>query len=140
MGDREPEPAPHPRVGVGVLIRRGDEILLQRRKGVHGAGSWSTPGGHLDFGESPADCAVREAAEETGLALRDPKFIGVTNDVFDQQRHYVTLWFEATCEGGEPTIAAPYEMSDIGWFGSGSLPSPLFPPLLRLLDREVLAP
>jgi 8-oxo-dGTP diphosphatase len=122
------------------VIRRGDAILLQRRKSVHGEGTWSTPGGHLDFGESPADCAVREAAEETGLTIADVKFGGVTNDLFDNERHYVTLWFESVCEAGEETVAAPYEMSEIGWFEAGDLPSPLFPPLRRLLDRDLLAP
>lgn len=73
-----------PRVGVGVVIRRGGQLLLQRRLNVHGEGTWSTPGGHLDFGESPVDCAVREAAEETGLRIASPRFLGVTNDVFDQ--------------------------------------------------------
>ena len=31
------------------------------RQGEHGAGSWSTPGGHLDFGASPQACAARES-------------------------------------------------------------------------------
>lgn len=129
---------PQPRVGVGVMIRRGDLLLLQRRTNVHAAGTWSTPGGHLDFGERPEECAVREAAEETGLAIESPRFVGVTNDVFDEGRHYVTLWFDAVCEHGEPRIAAPYEVGEIGWFEADSLPDPLFPPLRRLLDGNVL--
>lgn len=83
-------------------------------------------------------CAIREAAEETGLALTDPRFVGVTNDVFDEERHYVTLWFEADCHDGKAVIAAPYEMSEIGWFAVDNLPSPLFPPLERLLSGNVL--
>jgi hypothetical protein len=31
-------------------------------------------------------------------------------------------------------------MSEIGWFDTAGLPSPLFPPLRRLFDREILAP
>jgi 8-oxo-dGTP diphosphatase len=131
---------PSPRVGVGVVIRRGDELLLQRRSNVHGAGTWSTPGGHLDFGEDPAACAVREAAEETGLTVRKVVFAGVTNDVFDAERHYITLWFAADGVSGEPVLAAPYEMSELGWFRQDELPEPLFPPLRRLLDGEALGP
>jgi 8-oxo-dGTP diphosphatase len=40
-----------PRVGVGIVITRGNEVLLIHRHGAHGAGTWSPPGGHLDFGE-----------------------------------------------------------------------------------------
>ena len=97
----------HPRVGVGIVIRRGGELLLQLRSGVHGGGSWSTPGGHLDPGEHPADCAVREAAEETGLRVRDPIFLGVTNDVFAEGLHYVTLWYEARAASRWPTASSP---------------------------------
>ncbi len=39
---------PAPQVGVGVLILRDGKVLLGRRKGSHGAGCWSAPGGHLD--------------------------------------------------------------------------------------------
>ena len=125
-----------PFVGVGVVISRGNEWLLQRRANVHGKGTWSTPGGHLDFGENPADCARREAAEETGLRVREVCFLGVTSDIFDASRHYITLWFEATNFDGEPLLAAPEEMSELRWFPRDRLPEPLFPPLRRLLDGE----
>ena len=49
-----------PRAGVGVVITRGDKVLLLPRKNVHGEGTWSTPGGHLEFGETLEACAVRE--------------------------------------------------------------------------------
>ncbi len=55
-----------PRVGVAVLIHRGEHLLLIQRKNVHGAGSWSTPGGHLEYGETPEECARLKAKEETG--------------------------------------------------------------------------
>jgi 8-oxo-dGTP diphosphatase len=129
-----------PRVGVGVIIRRGDEMLLQRRKNVHGEGTWSSPGGHLDFGEDPAVCAIREAAEETGLDVGGVTFVGVTNDLFDQERHYVTLWFLATSFAGEAVISAGYEMSELGWFAIEELPEPLFPPLRRLLESDGWGP
>lgn len=60
-----------PKVGVGVLIVKGSSVLLGKRKGSAGAGTWATPGGHLEFGESWAQCAVREVHEETGLTLTD---------------------------------------------------------------------
>ena len=62
---------PAPQVGVGVLILRDGKVLLGRRKGSHGAGCWSAPGGHLEFGETLEDCAAREVLEETGLKIRN---------------------------------------------------------------------
>lgn len=124
----------HPRVGVGVVIRRDDEVLLIRRKSVHGSGSWSTPGGHLDLGENLEDCAAREAVEETGVEVENVRFRAITNDVFaDEERHYLTVWMEADYRSGEPGLNAAYEMSDVAWFSWDRLPDPLFLPFENLL-------
>lgn len=125
-----------PRVGVAALIRREREILLMRRFGSHGAGTWATPGGHLEYGESPEDCAVRETYEETGLSLGTPALLTITNDVFSElQRHYITLWMLAEWRGGEPAIAAPDEADAIAWFVHDQLPDPLFLCLRNLLSQ-----
>lgn len=124
-----------PRVGVGVVITKDQQVLLLRRRNVHGAGTWSTPGGHLDFGESPEQCAVREVKEETGLDIDPVVFRAITNDVFvAENRHYITIWMEGHYTAGEPFLAAPYEASEIGWFPWDALPQPLFLPLQHLLD------
>jgi 8-oxo-dGTP diphosphatase len=123
-----------PKVGVGIIIRRGDEVLLLRREGVHGSGTWSTPGGHLDHGETPEQCAVREAREETGVEVGAVKFRALTNDVFEfEGKHYVTIWMEAEYRSGEATVRARLEMSSVGWFHWDRLPTPLFPAFSNLL-------
>jgi 8-oxo-dGTP diphosphatase len=124
-----------PRVGVGIIIHKGDQVLLLQRKNVHGAGSWSTPGGHLDFGESPEACAIREAQEETNVTVANVRFRAVTNDVFAVEgKHYITLWLEGEYAGGEPEVNTAYEMAEVGWFTWDALPQPLFLPLQQLLD------
>ena len=56
-------------------------------------GTWTFPGGHLDFGESLFGCAERETLEESGLVVRGVGVIGVTNDFFvPNQLHYITVW------------------------------------------------
>ncbi len=123
-----------PRVGVGVIITKDQQVLLLRRRSVHGAGTRSTPGGHLDFGETPEQCAVREVKEETGLDIDAVAFRAITNDVFVVEGlHYLTIWMEGRYTAGEPILAAPYEASEIGWFSWSALPQPLFLPLQHLL-------
>jgi 8-oxo-dGTP diphosphatase len=126
-----------PRVGVAVIIHKGDQVLLIRRTNVHGAGSWSTPGGHLDYGETPEACARREALEETGVEIANIRFKAITNDVFDViGKHYISIWMESEYSSGEPFIAAEYEVAEIGWFTWEALPKPLFLPFEHLINGE----
>lgn len=78
-----------PKVGVAVIIRKDNKILLGKRIGSHGAGTWAFPGGHLEFGETPEQCAQREVFEETGLLLENFLRHGYTNDIFNvENKHY----------------------------------------------------
>lgn len=123
-----------PRVGVALIITHDDRVLLVKRKGSHGEGTWSTPGGHLEFGESPEQCAIREAKEETNVDVTDVRFRAITNDVFEAEgKHYITIWMEGAFSGGELVIQAD-EVADIGWFSWNALPQPLFLPLQNLLN------
>lgn len=123
-----------PMVGVGIIITRGERTLLLHRHHAHGTGTWSSPGGHLEFGESPEDCARREAKEETGLDLVDVRFKCLTNDIFQAEgKHYITIWMEGESEAGEAVVDAPEEAFEIGWFRWDELPEPLFLPLQNLL-------
>jgi 8-oxo-dGTP diphosphatase len=131
----------NPQVGVAVIITKDDQVLLMKRKGLHGQGTWSTPGGHLDFGETPEQCAAREAKEEVGLDVVDIRFRAVTNDIFDiTGRHYITIWMDGRTLPNDPVIAAEDEVAEIGWFAWGSLPSPLFLPLENLLKENSYPP
>src|SRR5579859_5532265 len=124
-------------VGVSVLVKNGDRILLEKRQNTHGAGTWGPPSGHIDFGELPEETAVRETQEETGVNISDVKFRVVTNDVFEaEQKHYITIWFEANYVSGEARVKAPEEESEICWFTWSSLPQPLFLPLQHLLEDK----
>ena len=130
-----------PRVGVAVIIEEQGRVLLIQRKGAHGAGSWSTPGGHLEFGESPEECAIRETQEEVGIEIGNVSFVTVTNDIFKESgKHYITLWMQADHLSGKPRIAAEFEVAEVGWFNWESLPSPLFIPLENLINQNSYPP
>jgi 8-oxo-dGTP diphosphatase len=128
------------RVGVAVIIRneRG-EILGGRRKGSHGAGTWTVPGGHLEFGESVEDCARREVDEETGLKLISvSKPFASTNDIFvEEQKHYTTLWVEGTVENDAvPQNLEPEKCDGWDWFAGHEIPEPRFLGLKNLMAER----
>lgn len=134
---------PKPTVGVGVacFVWKDGKFLMQQRLGAHGVGTWSVPGGHLEFGESWEECAAREVAEESGLTISNPKFLAVTNDLFAEKgKHYISIWMTSDWGRGEPSIIEPDKCTAQGWFDFKSLPSPLFEPCwenLRLAKPEL---
>ena len=130
-----------PQVGTAMIITRDDKVLLMKRKGPHGKGTWSTPGGHLDFGETIEGCAARESKEEVGLDVTDIRFRTVTNDLFESEgKHYITIWMEGKSASGEPYIASEEEAEEIGWYAWDALPSPLFLPLENLVKKNSYPP
>lgn len=127
-----------PGVGVGVIIRNNGMLLLQKRVGAHGAGTWGLPGGHIEFGESPVDAAVRESKEEADVDIVNVRIVGVTNDVMrDEGKHYFTFFVESELAGGNVKINDS-SVSEFGWFSPDNLPSPLFLPLKNFLENRRL--
>jgi 8-oxo-dGTP diphosphatase len=124
-----------PQVGVAVIIAHDEHVLLLKRKGSHGAGTWAPPGGHLEFGESLEECAVRETFEETGIVIDNVQFVAITNDVLAlEQRHYVTVWMEGAHLSGQATVTYPDKVQDVVWAPWDALPQPLFLPFQNVLS------
>lgn len=120
-----------PLVGVGVFIIKNEGtktfILLGKRKGSHGAGEWSLPGGHLEGGEDFQDCCRREVFEETGMTLKDFQKVTFTNNLFpNDKKHYVTLFFKADYADQFPYNMEPDKCEGWEWFDVCDLPRPLF--------------
>ena len=127
------------RVGVGVFIFKEGSFLMQQRKGAHGSGSWSVPGGHLEFGESFEETVRREVKEETTLRIKNIRFGAVTNDLFaDEDKHYVTIWMISDYESGTEYITEPDKCIGQAWHTFDDLPSPLFLPWKELLTSSFL--
>ena len=120
-----------PQVGIGVIVIKDHLILLGKRLGRHGHGSWSFPGGHLEFGESWEECAKRETLEEAGITIHNLRFGAVTNDIFDD-KHYVTIYIIADYLSGEVRIMEPEKCECWEWYSWTKFPTPLFLPLKNL--------
>lgn len=123
-----------PQVGVGVIVLRGNKVLLGKRKGSHGESTWAFPGGHLEWHEMIMNCARREVKEETGLDVLLLNVGHYTNDIFEKEgKHYVTLYLTALSQEGEPRVMEPNKCDEWGWFLWGDFPEPLFIPVRNLV-------
>jgi ADP-ribose pyrophosphatase YjhB (NUDIX family) len=104
-----------------VIIRIGNGIVLIKRKNP--PYGWAIPGGFIDYGESAESAAVREALEETSLAVTDLKLFGVYSDPGRDPRHHtLTVVFTARCEG---VPKASDDAAEVGVFTKDNLPAPL---------------
>ncbi len=117
---------PQARVGTGVVIFKDGKILLGKRKGAHGSGEYSSPGGHLEYMESIDECAKREVLEECGIKINNLKFLHVANDLSYAPKHFVNISFTADWESGEPQVLEPEKCESWGWYEIDNLPEPLY--------------
>ena len=112
-----------PKVAVGAIVGNDDgEILLVKRRE---SGVWLYPTGWADVGYSPAEVAVKEVAEETGIIAEPVQLLGVIDGMrmgFSRFGMYMLL-FHMRAVGGE-LDGHPLETDGVGWFGAQSLPTP----------------
>ncbi|MEM6902095.1 MAG: NUDIX hydrolase [Pseudomonadota bacterium] len=107
-----------PWVGVGAIVLRDDTVLLIKRAKPPEAGRWSLPGGTLELGETCAEAAVREVAEETGIKAEALSILTAVDridcDEMGQVRyHYLLVDVVARYVSGEPVAAD--DAADAQW-------------------------
>lgn len=124
-----------PGVGTGALVVAQGSLLMVRRAGAHGAGTWSVPGGWVEFGEHPGAGAEREVLEETGVTVKAHSSAGWTSVYHEDERiHAVTLWVACTYVSGEPTVVEPDKCPEVRWVPRREIATlPLFQPLALYL-------
>jgi 8-oxo-dGTP diphosphatase len=116
MSDREYPTRPF--VGIGIVVIKGDHVLLCRRGKPPNVGSWTLPGGAQDLGETCEMAARRELLEETGLTVGDLHFCAHVDTIRrdDDGRvrfHYTILDFAGLWAGGEPIAGS--DVSEVEW-------------------------
>lgn len=125
-------------VGVALIVRWGQNVLIGKRKGSHGSGTWAFPGGKLEPGETVFETGARELQEETGIVVSPEslKPIAFTDDHFkDRGIRFVTLFLETQLSGLTVNVELrePEKCEGWQWALVRHLPEPLFLPVQNLL-------
>lgn len=108
-----------PLVGVGVVVFRGDEVLLIRRGKQPRLGQWSLPGGLQELGETVFQAALREVREECAIEIDAVGIIDIVDAITPDDAgrvrfHYTLVEVLAEWRAGEP-VAGDDAMA-VAWF------------------------
>lgn len=114
------------KVGSNVLLVRDGKVLFGKRLNCAGEGNYGVPGGHVEFGESPEACAVRELTEETGLVVHKLKFVSIINDPRQGAGHYLQFVYLCDDFQGEPQTMEPDRCAGWQWFDINNPPKDIF--------------
>ena len=125
-----------PQLAVSASIFKDGKVLLIQRAHPPAKGSWSVPGGRVEFGEPLHVALAREVQEETGL---ESEILGMAGwrEVLPASsgagKHFVVMSFAARWVAGEPVLNG--ECSDFAWLPPDALgPRQLTPGLQEIID------
>jgi ADP-ribose pyrophosphatase YjhB (NUDIX family) len=102
-----------PKIAAGILMVRGDRVLLVKRGIEPGLGRWTFPGGHVDRGETLEEAALRETLEECGVTADLGPLLGAFSY---PGRPVVIVIYRGTLAVGSPEPHACDETLEVGWF------------------------
>ena len=129
-------------VGFGIILLKNGKVLLGKRhedpkkadSELHGEGTWTLPGGKMDFGESFFQVARREVEEETSIKLNSINIIAVQNDK-NQYAHFITIGMMSEDFEGQAKVMEPDEITEWQWFDLDKLPKPMYFPSAKLIEN-----
>lgn len=129
-------------VGFGVMVLRDNQILLGLRNEdpdkadtvFHEEGTWTMPGGKLDYGEEFEQGGIREVKEETNLDVSKIEVFCVQNDI-NEYAHFVTIGMIANEYSGEVKTMEPDEITRWQWFDLDNLPNKVYFPSKKCIEK-----
>jgi ADP-ribose pyrophosphatase YjhB (NUDIX family) len=117
---------PHSGANAIVINEHGEVLLIKRSDN----GRWCLPGGHVDYGETIEQTAVREAYEETGVEVAVERLSGVYSQPYQAQEglarpsHYVIVALVCRPVGG--SLHTSKESTEVRYFAPDRLPDTLW--------------
>lgn len=128
------------KVAINTFVLKDNKILLGKRKGAVGAGTYCLPGGHLEYGELATEGAIRELKEETGLIAKIMEFVNISNTMLSalDGSHYIHINFLVKEFEGEVSLIEPENFECWEWFNLDDLPTNLFEPHKYLIKEGLI--
>ena len=121
------------KVAAGVLVEHEGKVLLVRRRLNPGQGLWTFPAGFVDFDEDPAEAAVRECHEETGLEVEITSLLKVVAGREHERGADIVIVYCARMVGG--MLRAADDADRVAFFAPGELPPLAFHATQVALDK-----
>lgn len=121
--------------GASAVVRDDAGAILFLRRGDDGR--WSLPAGMIEPGEQPADAALREIFEETGVEAEVQRIGGIAlhESVYPNGDHcqYLSVWFRCRAVGGHARPDGE-ESLEVAWFPPDALPPGLTDDILLRIE------
>jgi len=113
-----------PKVAAGVVVLKDEHILLVRRVIEPYARQWTIPAGFVNAYEDPAEAAVRECREETGLLVELDDLHEMLTGREHPRGSDILLVYRARVTGGD--LRAADDADEAAWFPLDDLPELAF--------------
>ncbi len=128
-------------VAVNLILRRDDEILLLKRTNTGNQdGMYNVIAGHLEQDELGSEAIIREAREETSIAIKpnNLKFVHFVQrlPVNDNDEEYIDLFYEASVWQGDVINNELDKCESLDWFRIDNLPNNTIP-LLPIVIKKI---
>ena len=121
--------------GVGIIVLDDGKVLLGQRLAKAGdGGTWTMPGGKLDWGETFEKTGIREVKEETDIDVHEIEVFCVQNDMVEHG-HFVTIGLIAKKWTGTPKTMEPDKIINWKWFDLDNVPTNLYPPSAKCIEN-----
>lgn len=126
-----------------AILQRDGRFLLILRRNPPSKDMYAFPGGRAEEGETPDETAVREFAEETGIAVRNPRLFTTYDLIQHRQDGSVSSHFFLSVflvDADEDAIAtAADDAADVGWYSLEEIRRlPVPPSVLECVERLCL--
>jgi ADP-ribose pyrophosphatase YjhB (NUDIX family) len=128
--------------GCGVMVFNNlNQLLLGLRNNdveladseLHEEGTWTMPGGNIEYGETFEEAGAREAKEETGIVVKNLEVFCVQTDR-NEHAHYISVGMIARNFEGIPQVMEPDQIIEWKWFDLDKLPENIFSPSKKTID------
>ena len=118
-------------VTVSFICHDGKGNFLMQKRGTKARdenGRWDCGGGQLELHSTPEETLRKEIKEEFCVDVLDSTSMGygdIHREHNGERTHWISLYFVVLVDPSQVKNGEPHKFDEIGWFTTGTLPSPL---------------